>query len=67
MRVLFMGFWTLGIMLLGGCGEKPVVEGTTPNGDDVQSVEIELRTNRLEGLPGEVYRTQANSRIKWYT
>lgn len=65
MRLLLKGCGIFSLLLLGGCGEDP---GPADKGSSElrkQAAEAELRVNKLEGLPGEVYRTQVESPINW--
>ncbi|MBC7979637.1 MAG: thioredoxin domain-containing protein [Armatimonadetes bacterium] len=65
MRGFSRGFLLAGIVLSLGCKDKKVVEEMPP--DTVEEAgEIEIRGNALEGLPGEVYKTQFESAIKWH-
>jgi len=54
-----------GFVFVAGCGDKGEVFEVPEENQWENLVEIDIKANRLEGLPGEVYRDQADSRIKW--
>jgi len=63
-RVLSGIFLVAGICLFAGCGPDGPEESSLPesiSGDTAPGPE----TNRLEGLPGEIYRSQTASRLNW--
>lgn len=65
MRRLVVKGWLFLCIWVAGCDEKKSDFREPDRVDRAEPREVQLQTNRLEGLPGEVYRTQADSPIRW--
>jgi uncharacterized protein YyaL (SSP411 family) len=64
-RLFSTGLVLAGFALLAGCGEKKVVEEQMPD-EDVEGDVWGIPTgNSLNGIPGPIYASQANSPIHW--
>ncbi len=64
MRRIFTGMVFICAGLVAGCGERESAQ--IPDSGNVENVvAMDFSSNRLEGLPGEVYRSQKRAPVNW--